>query len=407
MSEISLMVMPQRADDEDSGPLFLLLRNGVWRSIPWTGHITMAELREGTDHLLGDVMDEIEADRPEGALSNLQGHFSELWNHLIPLRLQIHIREALEGGGTPRLLVHTHRQLDWIPWELLYPEGGWLGVRCRIARLPIVDRGGPEELEPEHPVRRVASFLGGRIFEEPLEQGAEYKGWYGLFDGLCGVRIDRWPVGARAGPPELKWPTVEDFRASCSADIIHMTCHSGVRANAKPYLTLNGTELLAHAVTGEVVGAMKYPPQGPLIFGNACGRVPGAERRSAVIESLATSFYKQGVSAYIGTMASISRRVALSFAQHFYGRLLVEHEPVGEALRRTKEHFAESKEPDPSWLFYCLYGWPDTRFVRAADNGDAAAEAARADAAARAAEAAVQAPEAAQAPEMAVGGGPE
>ena len=69
--------------------------------------------------------------------------------------------------------------------------------------------------------------------------------------------------------------------------------------------------------------------------------------------------------AFVGTFAPVRKALAVEFAQRFYNNLLVSQMPVGQALWATKKQYVDEQATDPSWLFYCMYGPPETRFTLA------------------------------------------
>ena len=101
----------------------------------------------------------------------------------------------------------------------------------------------------------------------------------------------------------------------------------------------------------------------PLVFGNACASSSGRPADGVgLTPGLGTAFVANGASAFVGIFAPVTKRLAFDFACEFYRRLLGDGLPVARALWKTKCHFKESGEKDPSWLFYCLYGLPETCF---------------------------------------------
>ena len=157
------------------------------------------------------------------------------------------------------------------------------------------------------------------------------------------------------------WPNLDHVvNAAQSSDILHLTCHGGVDDQGRPSLTLDPEDDYA-SIDEILADIMEFPAAGPLVFGNACGSAPAAV--GPATRSVAVAFFDRGASAFVGTIAPISKILALEFAEVFYHRLLIDGLAIGEALRSTKEYFQQSATLDPSWLFYCLYGSPDTRFL--------------------------------------------
>jgi hypothetical protein len=81
------------------------------------------------------------------------------------------------------------------------------------------------------------------------------------------------------------------------------------------------------------------------------------------LKGLGPTCLNLGAIAFIGTLAPITRSMAPLFAREFFQQLLEQGLTIGEAFMAAKDKFSNSN--DPSWLFYCLYGSPDTRFALA------------------------------------------
>ena len=87
-----------------------------------------------------------------------------------------------------------------------------------------------------------------------------------------------------------------------------------------------------------------------------------------LISGFGPSFFSRGAIAFIGTVAPVNRKVALEFARKFYDNLFQTGPQLGiaQALWATKMQFRNDPATrDPTYLFYCLYGPPETKFVLA------------------------------------------
>ena len=138
------------------------------------------------------------------------------------------IRERLvevlaDGAEPPCVHVYTHPKLEWLPWELLYDGDKFLGLRCRVARLPIVPHG-PVNASVHRTVTQAVSFLGSGVFDTPAD-APHMDRWSSTFASAerHGVIVRRFPVNG-----DGNWPKLEDVREAQSSDIIHLTCHGGV-----------------------------------------------------------------------------------------------------------------------------------------------------------------------------------
>jgi CHAT domain-containing protein len=354
------MVLPSHPDDDNAPAQFYVLGGGTWHEVPLsnTPRIGLLAVKGGVNSLLSQVMIKISLGAHDNAMAFLENRCHAFWNSLLPEIIRARLTEVLaQGAEPPCVLVHTHPKLEWLPWELLHDGTTFLGLRCRVARLPIVPHG-PVNAAEQRTVTEAASFLGEGVFEAPAD-AAQVDRWASTFTPAedRGVLVRRFPVNGSGN-----WPKLDNVRDAQSCDIIHLTCHGGVDDLGIPFLTLNPDDDLAN-VDEYLADRMDFPATGPLVFGNACGSARPATVGAAVARGVAVAFFDRGASAFIGAIAPISKALAIEFAEVFYRRLLIGGLAVGEALRSTKQHFQESNTPDPSWLFYCLYGSPDTRFI--------------------------------------------
>lgn len=351
-AQLSLMVTPTKLDNNEEGPpQFYVLGNAVWRDVPVAGGALgrPSEIRALMDQRLTTIML-----NPAGSRPALVTQFREFWSNWVPESVQRDVAAlARTDDDPPCLVIYVHPTLEWIPWELMHDGTDFLGLRYVIARLPIVRRG-PSSMAETRVVRRVCTFLGEHLMDE--EQQAE---WERTFDGLPnGVTVDRFPTNG-------VWPTADQVAQEAGADILHITCHGGVQDDTfNTVWTLNAQgQSYVYGLGMPGVEQMEFGGQGgPLVFGNACQGAAGAITATGLVPGLAYSFFNNGATAFIGTFAPISKTMALQFATTFYGHLLRNRLGIGRALLRTKSDFKAAEEQDPSWLFYCLYGAPGTRF---------------------------------------------
>jgi CHAT domain-containing protein len=357
---VSIMALPSHPDDVNAPTQFYVLRGDIWQEVPLsnTARIGLLTVKEGVTSLLNQVMTTISQGENQNARAFLRARCHAFWNYLLPevIREQLTVAFA-QSIEPPCVLIYTHPKLEWLPWELLHDGSAFLGLRARVARLPIVPNG-PASSATHRTVTRAASFLGVGVFDA-LADALQMDRWASTFAQAesQGVSVQRFPVNGTDN-----WPKLDNVAKAESCDIIHLTCHGGIDSQGTPFLTLDPTDRLAN-VDEYLVGSMILPETGPLIFGNACGSTGAAAVGERVSRSVAVAFFDRGAAAFVGAIAPISKALAVEFAEVFYRRLLIDGLAVGEALRSTKQYFEDTNNPDPSWLFYCLYGSPDTCFV--------------------------------------------
>lgn len=362
--DIDLMVLPPRIAEDP--PRFLLAADGLWRDLGSATKLEdLSKLQTKIDDQLRSDMETLDpAVSGQIATGN---YFSLLYDPLIPESLQRLLKTTQPdnaGDPPPILRIHVDPSLDWIPWEVAYDGDEYLGLRFRIARLPIVPLGkDTQPAKDPWPVSQIYNFLGEFVLDAGL-----LPGWEQTFPvvGAAGVTEKRFP-----DPVNNRFPRVGDVeQAAVDASIVHFTCHGGLKdagTEGGSFWTLNhkqpaNPQFKIHA---PIVRALKtkLPKTQPLIFGNACGSSGQAIGSGGFVNSFGSLFVQSGASGFVGTFAPIAKSRAIELAQRFYQHLLVDGEPIATALWRAKRHFRDTAPQDPSSLFYCHYGMPGSRYT--------------------------------------------
>jgi CHAT domain len=340
-------------------PHILIEQDGVWQDTPPIAGGPVANLETLRDQLNEIVNQTVTREIPfEQTKQAMRAAGMALYNVILPPQVADLLEASRQGeGDAPVLRIHVHEQYDWIPWEILHDGDDFVGLSFMVARVPIVATPPDTSGRTSHPVRSVRSLLAENVLEP-----SEFAAWQRTFDGLVPppVKEHRVPPGADGG-----WPTLEQVNEAKADDIFHVTCHGGLK-DAKTgdfYWLLNATMGFSFLqVTPTFVRGLDLSEKRPLVFGNACASV-GAQSETRLSPGLATTFFSRGALNFIGTFAPITKELALEFPRKFYERLLGdEGAPVATALWATKKEYADRNTSDPSYLFYCLYGPPDTVF---------------------------------------------
>jgi hypothetical protein len=382
-TDVSLMLIP--SGQADSVPQVLMFQGGLWRDMsPSMGSqvVGASTVKRSIEERLTEMMSTVDKNLPVS--SGLRTAFEKYYEILAPLPVRQALAEAaVEGTATgvaPLLRLYLHSLCEWVPWELFFDGTNFLGLRFQIARLPFVPRGPDIAGAGPRPVRRIYSFLAENVFDE--EQRDNWKATFNGFAGAAGREVRRPPLD----DPADAFPTLDDLQAAGDADIIHVTCHGAfedVPLAATPQKqfiwTLNHLRKMpfTYHITSQIVEGLALE-SGPLVFGNACSSAAGAgqaEVFGGLTPSFGAAFFAQGARNFIGTFAPITKRTALAFAPKFYELLLTGRAgadagiPIGQTLLEVKKHFEARKsaagDNDPSHLFYCLYGPPETTFTLA------------------------------------------
>lgn len=370
--EVTIMVLPGIRDGESFKPRMLLEADGIWHetSAPAT-NFRLADIR----NRFAEALEQAVGYKVDDALNLLRFGSIALANDILPKEVKDALKAARAAAKKepPRLILHVSRSQEWIPWEAMYDGDGYLGLDFEIARLPILERQPRQGSLPAREVSSVRSVLGREV-TAPGE--SEFDVWTGTFaDVLPDDRVDRIPVDAAAG----EWPTLTALESD--AQILHVTCH-GMRNQYGIFWTLNPSQSdlkLLYVLDGMNAGGLapKLEAARPLVFGNACTPDDATVGElTPDIPGLANVLFEYGAANVVGSVASLSIELAVRFAKAFYRRLLVEEEAVACALRNTKLDFNAdpATRDDPTYLLYCLYGPPDTRYTRGAAGSPAATE---------------------------------
>jgi hypothetical protein len=369
MEDVSLMVLSSGPEKDAPPPKFFILQKGVWRSCPpSSASLSLGDVRTNFEQRIDELMQQVaKAGPPESIWAWLKTQCMALLKAILPTEVENFLSRSGgpdAGGGAasnaPVLRLFIDQQIDWIPWELLHDGVDYLGLRYQVARLPIV--GGGPDLSDERPkeIGLVYNLLGQGVVET---NDALFASWQQTFANLIPAAAEH------RRPTQDDWPLLNQVEEAAvnAADILHLTCHGGFKDSVtnQVYWTLNEDKNSPwdHRIDVPLVKRLALTKR-PLIFGNACASSTPAANGSqgGFATGLGSEFFDKGALAFVGTFAPIMKDLAFDFAREFYTRLLGDGLPIGQALWATKWHYHVTGQNDPSWLFYCLYGPPETKF---------------------------------------------
>ncbi|MEU3979244.1 CHAT domain-containing protein [Streptomyces sp. NPDC026672] len=269
------------------------------------------------------------------------------------------IQEYLTGAGPRSVQFVTDRPL--LPWHLMCPVehmrdadfGQILGIRHRVDCIPVAAHAGRGITEVAIDTRRGLDVTLG--LNRAIDRGgrrdlvAKQEAYWRDYDDKGLARLT---VHDRQEPV---------FDSLCgtggSAGIVYLYCHAVAHdadddGPANPRLAVEGTTggILLRSLRDHGTAL----PGSPVIVLNACGTTVTSALST---EGFLTHFLERS-RGVLGTEADIPAPFAAAWATAFFDRLL-SGEPIGEAVRATREHFAVAHR-NPLGLLYALYCNGDT-----------------------------------------------
>jgi hypothetical protein len=356
MSVVEIMIGPPI---ESGRPQMLLNDDGIWRDILPTPDTLLREtFWRNVEKFLNSAMTSVSAGNPVNAKSQgFQNQCRKFFSDFLPGDLQDALARAnADGNGTLR--IHLHKSGEWIPWELFHDGTDFLGLRMQVVRLPLMSRTDHIRGVDEKPVRKVFNLLGKDILPDVL-----LPAWRNTFAGVH--QGNGWETRCPDADPAVTFASWDELAAAKQADILHVTCHGGLRDDEKtPYywsLDVHG-DVWQYRIGIEDLQQL-WLEEKPLVFGNACSSGAGAATTQGGLHGLGAAFMARGALNFVGTFAPITQQTSTEFPAVFYRNLLSANprRTVSEALLETKKSFV-GNVTDPSYLFYCLYGPPNVRY---------------------------------------------
>lgn len=276
-----------------------------------------------------DIITELSQDLVDNAKASdsVRAGFNELFEQIVPSRLKEILRSFPHGC---LIVVNTNER--WIPWELFYDNGAFMGERFCMLRLfrASVDQD-LDALVPGTAVsqREHATIVNAIGREVSIEDDTRM-----LFKAYTG----------RVKVREVVRLTAAKFISSTEgAAIIHVTSHG--QADPAVLLVSEGDEDL---IPNDVRRMMLDP--GCMVFINACHSAEARDFIEGCI-SFSKEFHSKGASLFIGTIGKVAAVRAHGIADAFYQQLF-------RLKRLSYEAFFELKasvgEKDGGLLLYTV-----------------------------------------------------
>ncbi|MBI1930349.1 CHAT domain-containing protein [Candidatus Poribacteria bacterium] len=312
-------------------------------------HFTDAKAQSFLNRIIGELTPILRrgfhASQLEPIMMQIQGIGLELYEQLIPRDLTDFMKSLPEGA-----VVTISTKDMWIPWEIIFDETDFWGLKFDLRRLPKLPLGekpllGESKLNSAQTrqrlappdLKKVVNIVGDELTPQETVTAKTTFDTLQATHGFNLLLLENEPIH-----------TLRDKLRD--ADVSHFTCH-GVASDSGHYLRLGSGQ--EHRLTVQSVRLFRL--DGGLVFANACCSAASSWFLGNFM-SFGWTFYRVGAQAFIGTLVPVPTKYALEFAQKFYKLWLVERQSCGKTLRSTKISMSNSN--NPFWLFYCLYECP-------------------------------------------------
>jgi CHAT domain-containing protein len=356
---VEVIVLPPTS--ADARPQMLLSAAGIWRDVtPRAGDaFSAADFRSRVETLLSTAMQQVSIGKKVNPKSTgFVSTFVPLYEELMPIEVRDALETLVEGEQTPLLKIYLHPSAEWIPWELLHDGTNYLGLRMRIVRLPIMSQLARIAGDKVRSVKSVHNLLGKDVLGAVIRH--QWENTFTAFGNGNGWETRHPAVGEA-------FASLDELTGAAAADIIHVTCHGGLRAaNGSYYWTLDQAAAglsFNYRIAADTLQTLRLTSR-PLVFGNACAAAAGGDGSQGALHGFGAVFMMKGALNFVGTFAPITQKTSVDFATAFYTNLLggPPERTIAEAVLETKKGFMNVNTTDPSYLFYCLYGPPDIQY---------------------------------------------
>lgn len=260
------------------------------------------------------------------------------------------LRKTLRSLSTP-LLIST--DAPEIYWELLYDNEAkaFWGTQYRMGRRLRV-RNVPGTKPRDNEVLKCLIIANPNAGHKRLQLPAAAREAAKLRDWLVHHQIncDDFLIGKQAS-----LDSVIEHLAKNEYDLIHFSGHSVEDQDSKGFaLLLHDEELLPARTIARMVRG------NPLVFLNSClsGAAKGAASTADSMADLTDAFLEAGAQIVVGSLFDIPDEGARVFAEKFYETVLINHKPVGEAMRNARKHVEGKAEYAAAWASFVMYGDP-------------------------------------------------
>src|SRR5262249_29231839 len=273
MSTVQIMLLPPPAGD--GLPQVLLEDGGIWRdmAVPQVAVVTQTEIKTDLEQHLAQLMKKV-GDTPPALVSpdgpGFKSKFKVRYEDLFTKEVGETLRKVADdaeaaGGERPLLEIYLKPGLEWIPWELLHDSKSFIGLRYAVSRLPILKEPVDFRSGRQRRVANVYSLLARNVLA-----GGALTDLITTFDGFG--KNGSWEHRFPSSDVSNDYPSVVQLETgSTVADIVHLTCHGGLKKGNNYYWTLDhlNPRTFDYDIDSDIAKSTVMAKR-PLVFGNAC-----------------------------------------------------------------------------------------------------------------------------------------
>jgi pimeloyl-ACP methyl ester carboxylesterase len=367
-------------------PVYLLVQQELDGSE--RAHVVGTVLTAGGKASIIKLSHELDVARLENLLAKIRqgsqgiGNMAKFGSELSQIALPPDLLTVLARettGKTPAPLVVVHdAAMSRVPWEALHLKVGEVPVApALLGGLSHRYNGGMLSVAKWMEERVQSPDLSVLLVVDPTEnlEGARREG--DRVRTLIEQKLPRATLKELRGPEARRSELLACFGTG-NYDVVHYAGHAyfDVANRSRSGILCYGNEVLSGA---DLASLTRLPT---LVVFNGCesARVrrvisPGEDK---VVQeeanefvggtvSFAEAFLAGGVANYVGTYWPVGDAAASSFAETFYGELLV-GKPISEALLNARLAVSRLQTGGADWADYVFYG--DPRFVLKAARGN-------------------------------------
>jgi hypothetical protein len=309
--------------------------------------------------VLKDLVDELSrlaANKPEhttGAAQTvrLRNLGTSLWRS-IPPPIAAQFLEQRERNRISAFTVLSNS--DAVPWELMYPLADGHDESFLVQQVPVLRRVDGQSRARHLRLTRAAFIVPPRSPTNAQLEVAKVRARLGTQVSMGKKDIDEYVQlnELMNAPPSL----------------LHFSCHNLYSEETGSRINLRDGPFRPNDLDRAVL-LRTFEAASPLVFLNACrtaGEVKGLTRPM----SWARQFMAAGAGVFVGSLWDVRSPAAADFADSFYDGLITKRLRLGDAALQARRAAATAtRDGDPTWLAYTVYGSPAARIRKASSIG--------------------------------------